>query len=114
MQMIFSGAGIGGCHLTLSIAKSGECPAASSASLVSAPAAITSRSVGCSRPWRADRSTMPLSVTKPYLGAPLTEKLARRGQDIEEFSRASSSAKAGDPVHGFGEVQADEHGILGR
>jgi hypothetical protein len=46
MQMIFSGEGIGGSQVMASSAWSGECRAASSASLVSAPAAIASRSVG--------------------------------------------------------------------
>ena len=46
MQMIFSGEGIGGSQVTASTAWSGERRAACSASLVRAPAATTSRSVG--------------------------------------------------------------------
>ena len=46
MQMIFSGDGIGGCQVIASSAWSGERRAASSASFVSAPAAMASRSVG--------------------------------------------------------------------
>ena len=46
MQMIFSGAGIGGSQVIASSAWSGARLAASSASFVSAPAAIASRRVG--------------------------------------------------------------------
>jgi hypothetical protein len=78
MQMIFFGAGIGGCQVMASAAKSGERPAASSASFVNAPAATTSRSVGYSLPNRAERSTMPPSSTAPYFVEPSMEKLAMR------------------------------------
>ena len=70
MQMIFSGAGIGGSQVMASSAWSGERRAACSASLVSAPAAIASRSVGYSLPNCVERSTIPLSVTAPYLVEP--------------------------------------------
>src|SRR4051794_8360762 len=101
MQMIFSGAGIGGCQMMASNAKSGEWRAASSASFFSAPAAVTSRSVGYSFANRAERSTTPLSVTAPYLIDPSTEKVARRGDDIDSDPfRMSSPANAGDPVIG--------------
>jgi hypothetical protein len=45
MQMIFSGAGIGGCHFMASSAWSGLRPAAYSLSFVRAPAAIDDRAV---------------------------------------------------------------------
>jgi hypothetical protein len=48
-------------------------PRASSASFISAPAAMASRSVGYSLPKRAERSTMPASVTAPYLVTPPME-----------------------------------------
>src|SRR3977135_167880 len=78
MQMIFSGAGIGGSQVIASSAWSGAHRAASSASFVSAPAAIASRSVGYFLPKRADRSTTPPSTTAPYLVEPPTEKVAMR------------------------------------
>src|ERR1700716_695961 len=78
MQMIFSGAGIGGSQVIASSAWSGAHRTASSASFVSAPAAIASRSVGYSLPKRAERSTTPPSTTAPYLVDPSTEKVAMR------------------------------------
>ena len=44
----------------------------------SAPAAITSRSVGSSLPKRAERSTIPLPTMAPYLAEPSIKKVAMR------------------------------------
>src|ERR1700722_15194730 len=99
MQMIFSGAGIGGSHATLSSAWSAGRRAASSASLVSASAAMTSRKVGNCLLQRAERSTTPRSVTAPYLAEPSTAKVAMRGATMDAPGRLRSAFAGG---HAFG------------
>src|ERR1700684_4114962 len=95
MQILFSGAGIGGSHATLPSARSAGRRAASSASLVSASAAMTSRKVGNCLLQRAERSTTPRSVTAPYLAEPSTAKVAMRGVTMEAPGRGGAQPLPG-------------------